>query len=236
MEVDNLMPLGARASEKGKREMRLSPALLICSFLLAIFISGSVAAQCSGERWAVKIGTDGDAALVNLNATTPTTLANLIAIPKPGSLPDASRIQPTETTTWVISATLIKYARSFDSDYHMVFKDSAGRTMIGEIPDPGCVSGSSPFRPAIVHARAQFDAMFSATSNFQTTDPPVQITGVGFFDYFEGQEGYAPNGIELHPIINIDFGPSFSLSPSPQSVNVVQGSTASSTITTTIQN
>jgi hypothetical protein len=31
------------------------------------------------------------------------------------------------------------------------------------------------------------------------------VTGVGFFDFIHGQTGVAPNGIELHPILNIAF-------------------------------
>ena len=27
------------------------------------------------------------------------------------------------------------------------------------------------------------------------------ITGVGFFDYYHGQTGVAPNAIELHPVL-----------------------------------
>lgn len=190
-----------------------------------------LAAQCSGERWAVKVGLDNDAHLVNLNATNQTTIAELIALQKPANLPDAGRISPTELTTWVLSARLVKYARSYDSDYHMVFQDSSGRTMIGEIPDPGCVSNSSPFRSAIAHARSQFDAMFTASSGFKDANVPVTITGVGFFDYDEGQEGIASNAIELHPIIDIQFGPTFTLSTSPKVLSISQGGSDSVTLT-----
>lgn len=202
---------------------------LACLFLVA-FNPGRTLAQCSGERWNVKIGKDPDASLVNLNSATSTTIATLQGLSKPGTLPDNGRISPTETTTWVLNATLVKYAKSFDSDYHMVFSDSAGRTMIAEIPDPGCVGSSSPFAAGIAHARAQFDAMFTATTTFQNANVPVQITGVGFFDYFEGQEGIAPNGIELHPIIDITFGPNFSLSSSASSLTIPQGAGGSVTI------
>ena len=34
---------------------------------------------------------------------------------------------------------------------------------------------------------------------------PVQVTGVLFFDFLHGQTGVAPNGIELHPILQITF-------------------------------
>jgi hypothetical protein len=34
---------------------------------------------------------------------------------------------------------------------------------------------------------------------------PVQVTGVAMFDFLHGQTGVAPNGIELHPILDIVF-------------------------------
>jgi len=123
---------------------------------------------------------------------------------------------------------------AYDSDYHMVLTDAAGRTMIAEIPSPNCVGPGSTLAAGIAHARAQFDAMFTATTAFQTVNIPVQITGVGFFDYLEGQEGLAPNGVELHPIIDILFNPYFSLSSSASSMTVGQGGTGSSTITSTL--
>src|SRR5207249_1326755 len=162
----------------------------------------------------VKTGTDQDASLVNLNSPTSTTIASLTARTAPNPIPDSRRVQPTETTLFVLSATLVKYVQAYDSDYHMVLTDSAGRTMIAEIPAPGCVGPGSPFAAGIAHARAQFDAMFTTTTTFQAANMPVQITGVGFFVYLEGQEGLAPNGIELHPIIDILFNPNFSISAS----------------------
>jgi hypothetical protein len=205
----------------------------LCIVLL-VFLPGRTLAQCTGERWPVKIGTDPDASLVNLSSTTATTIAALAAIATPSPLPDNGRIQPTETRVWVLNATLVKYARSFDSDYHMVFSDGAGHTMIAEIPAPSCVGPNSPFAAGITRARAQFDAMFTATTTFQNANVPVQITGVGFFDHFEGQEGIAPNGIELHPVIDISFGPNFSLSSSASSMTIPQSGAGSSIITSSL--
>src|SRR2546421_7537964 len=192
---------------------RLFYLSFICVVLLMLLPARTLA-QCGVERWPVKTGTDPDAGLVSLSSVNPTTIASLTAITPPASLPDNNRVKPTETTIWVINATLVKYVRAYDSDYHMVLTDSIGRTMIAEIPSPGCVGPGSPFAAGIAHARAQFDAMFTATTNFQTANVPVQITGVGFFDYLEGQEGVAPNGIELHPVIDIQFNPNFSITSS----------------------
>jgi hypothetical protein len=76
--------------------------------------------------------------------------------------------------------------------------------MIGEIPSVAC-STASRFAKQIAQARAQFDAKFSATSSYKTTDTPVTVLGVGFFDFVHGQRGVAPNGIEIHPILSLLF-------------------------------
>ena len=209
--------------------------LLFVGAILILFPSQSFA-QCSGERWSVKIGTDPDANLVNLNSPTPTTLGFLTSLVAPNTLPDNGRVQPTETTLWVVNATLKQYQKQADSDYHLLLIDGAGHQMIAEIASPNCVSPSSPFSTGIARARTQFNARFTATSALKTADVPVQITGVGFFDHLAGQTGVAPNGIELHPIIDIIFSPTndFGMSTSPSTLAVAQGSSTTANITTTL--
>jgi len=97
------------------------------------------------------------------------------------------------------------YKLESDVDYHIVVQDENGNTMVTEIPCPCCVAAVSPFASAIANARQQFDAHLTATTFFQSVSIPVQITGVGFFDFIHGQTGVAPNGIELHPILDIRF-------------------------------
>ena len=105
------------------------------------------------------------------------------------------------------------YKKESDVDYHIVIQDDHGNTMVTEIPSPACIVTSaaprvpalSPFTPGISIARGKFDAKFAATQFFQTANVPVRITGVGFFDFLHGQTGVAPNGIELHPILDITF-------------------------------
>ena len=208
--------------------------LLLLGLASLLWLSRPAVAQCGGERWPVKIGTDTNAGQVNLNSPKATTIANLISITAPQSLPDNSRIQPTETNVYVLNAILKRYVRNYDSDYHLVIADASGRTMIAEIPSPDCVGSNSPFAAGIAHARAQFKAMFTATSTVQTADVPVRITGVGFFDYREGLSGQAPNGIELHPVLDITFDASFSLAASPQSVTIGQGLSGTSTVSSTL--
>jgi uncharacterized protein (TIGR03437 family) len=177
------------------------------------------APQCGIERWAVKTGTDADAGLVNVNAIVPTTISTMTALPVPSNLPENSRVRPTETTVFALSATLTEYKLEDDSDYHLVLQDTTGKTLIAEIPLPGCVGQTSPFFSATSHARAQFNANLNATTSFKTANIPVQITGVGFFDFLHGQTGVAPNGIELHPVLDILLNPT----PTITSVNTAGG-------------
>lgn len=211
------------------------PRIVLCLLVLALF-ELPLFGQCGVERWAVKTGTDADAGLVNLNSTTSTTISYLRGLTAPASLPSNNRIQPTETTQFVLNATLVEYKLETDSDYHLVIKDSAGNTMIAEVPSPSCVGAGSPFLSGITNARSQFDATYTATTSFQTANVPVQITGIGFFDFLHGQTGVAPNGIEIHPVLNIVFNPGttpdFSMAASPTAVSVAQGGSGTSTITT----
>ena len=160
---------------------------------------------CGVERWSVKTGTDADAGLVNLNSAVRTTIAALRGIPPPGTIPLDHRVAPTETTMYVINGTLTLYKLESDADYHIVVQDSAGNTIITESPNPGCDGTISPFDSAISAVRAKLNARLAATPNFQNANLPVQMKGIGFFDFIHGQTGVAPNGIELHPLLDVAF-------------------------------
>ncbi|HEY6351498.1 MAG TPA: alkaline phosphatase family protein, partial [Candidatus Angelobacter sp.] len=217
--------------------LRFRRSLLFIIATLLVFPS-SLLAQCGVERESVKTGTDPDASKVNLNAPTSNTIVNMRAFTTPSPIPPNNRVAPAETTLWVINATLTLFKLESDSDYHLVIQDASGNTMITEIPAPMCVGSSSPFLSAITSARAKFDAQFTATTSFQTANIPVQITGVGMFDFPHGQTGAAPNQIELHPVLDIIFNPSttadFAVTTSPNSLTVTQGSSGSSTVSTTV--
>src|SRR5205807_2027272 len=102
-----------------------------------------------------------------------------------------------------------------------------------------CVPSSSPFSAGVTSARAKFDAMFNVTTSFTSTSTPVRITGVGMFDFPHGQTGAAPNQIELHSVLDIVFNPGnptpdFTVSASPTSLSVTQGTSGSTTISTAV--
>ena len=62
-------------------------------------------------------------------------------------------------------------------------------------------------RVLIERVERSMDGQGSAFSLFQTAiDPtPARITGVGFFDRSHGQTGAAPNVIELHTVLKIEW-------------------------------
>jgi hypothetical protein len=210
--------------------------VISCSLLLSNY---TLAQRCGVERWSIKTGTDAGAQQVNLANPQATTIANLITLTPPNPIPGDRRVGPTENTVFVVNALLTDYklegGSRGDSDYHLVLKDDQGNTMIAEIPSPTCVANSSPFAAQIANARAAFDSQLTAGPSFQTANIPVQVTGIGFFDFAHGQHGAAPNIIELHPILDIVFNPQpggdFSILVPSTSINLPEGGTSSIVVT-----
>ncbi|MDQ2816683.1 MAG: hypothetical protein M3T49_00550 [Candidatus Eremiobacteraeota bacterium] len=161
------------------------------------------------KRWPVKVGVDSDAGSVNLTPQD-TTIQKLraLAVP-PYPMPENNRIAPTETTVFRLTGvTLIWIELSKDHDYHMVVKDSSGRTMIVESPNPTCVpANKSMYLAQMQSVRQYLDAHYTVTTTGQNPNVPVTLSGIGFFDYdYYGSYGEAPNGIELHALHSICIG------------------------------
>ncbi len=215
-------------------------AIMAFVFLLGVSLAPPdlLAQSCGVERWSVKTGTDADVGKINLSSTTPNTIVTMRGWPAPNPIPANNRVSPYETTVWVLNATLTQYKLESDSDYHLILQDASGNTLIAEIPLPACVGSGSPFLSRITTARNAFNARFTPTGSFQTANIPVQVTGVGMFDFLHGQTGVAPNGIEIHAVLDIIFNPSsspdFSISASPSSVSAVQGTSATTTVSTAV--
>ena len=138
---------------------------------------------------------------VTLRSTTQATIAALSDVLAPSALPQSNRVLPTGATVHRLVATLTVYELDDGSGYHLVLSDGAGNTLIAE-----SVGRSSPLLSSIERARAEFDAHHAAAGSFQTANVPVTVTGVGFFDFLPGQTGVAPNGIELHAVLEVGFG------------------------------
>jgi len=165
------------------------------------------------ERWHIKTLDDGDEHLINWTpvSASVTTLRN-IAVPSGfTSSNDTTRYAPTETQVYTVRAILVGWKTESDHDFHMVIADpnNTSNTMIVEPPDPTCNDACDSGFPNIYSAtRTKLTNCFgtppSSFTNFTTTIV-ADFTGVAFFDVLHGQTGVAPNGIELHPLLNVTF-------------------------------
>ncbi len=162
--------------------------------------------SCGVERWTVKTLSDSSAGTVDLSDTVNTTIEELVALPRPPSLPRRSRANAVERTLYRVEARLLFLFSEHDHDYHLVLASPRDTTitMIAEVPEPSCagacVSGFAP-----VYARVR-QTLFDYLNSPQSPKRPlVRVTGVGFFDFRHGQRGVAPNAIELHPVLAVEF-------------------------------
>lgn len=166
------------------------------------------------ERWPVKTGSDPDAAQVQDRRSA--TVEQLVGLPRPTDMPVAQkfaakyqnhRAAPVENTIWRVEADLVALKLEADGDYHLVIKGATGQTMVAEVPNPTppFVNPASPWARQIAEARAAIDERLAPTPKLMRTSQRLRIDGIGFFDRVGGQSGMAPNGIELHPVISIDF-------------------------------
>src|SRR4051812_32720246 len=158
---------------------------------------------CGADRWAVKTASDADRYAVSTTQHQ-TTIDNLRRLAAPASLPSNRRIRPTELTEYVIGGTLTGYRQEGDGDIHLIISNSAGRTVVAEIPDTHCVVATR-FKTEIANARRIFLARYTPSSTMRNPRRAIRVRGIGFFDYPRGGPGAAPNGIELHPVLGLGF-------------------------------
>ncbi len=126
-------------------------------------------------------------------------------------LREEARSSPIEEQVFVVRARLVGIKEEQDRDVHIVIADldDDSATMIVEIPSPMCAGAC-----ASGHA-SEFEAARDAVETrcgpprerFETVagEQIVTVTGIGFFDFLHRQRGVAPNGIELHPVLSVQF-------------------------------
>jgi len=184
-------------------------AVLGCA---AVLVAEVLFGQCGVERWPVKVATDSDASLVNATFLFSATLLNVRGYIAPRPLPQANRVVPIETTVYSVNATLTQFELAPDGDVRLAIIDEAGHTILASLPSPSCIAGSA-FAQQITAARAAFDARFKATSVPQRVSLPIEISGIGFFNFLSGEAYAAPNGFELHPVLSVNFTPAIPATP-----------------------
>jgi hypothetical protein len=186
-------------------ETRMKIVFLV---LLVLFAGGMEyqvlsASACGTERWSIK--TLSDPAAAQLKATPVlTTVEMLRTLPVPGPLALHTPRYPQELQVYTVTATMKGAKLEADSDFHVVIAGTSGATMIAEFPDPACVSHRL-YRPQIATARQTFVQRYGTppSTHFVTLRGQMTLTGVLLFDVLHGQRGVAPNGAEIHPVLDL---------------------------------
>jgi len=154
----------------------------------------------------VKTLADPEAEKVKINSPETITIEELRALPPP-AYAAANPRSTVEESVFTVDGFLVGYTLAADSDYHAVIRNAAGETLIIEFPNPGCLQGSKVIQQAM-RARTRFVQLIGTLPTGHFVFLPkairVRVTGVVFFDRVHGQEGVAPNGFELHPVIGIE--------------------------------
>lgn len=134
---------------------------------------------CLSSRWHIKTLSDQDAAVADAEPRE-TSIGALAKLEAPAKRFAPFRHEP-EKIVWRVKGQVMGYEYEEDHDYHVVLadRDDPKKTMIVEIPDPGCPkTRPSRYAGRFAQARAAFE-----------------------------KEGAAPNGIELHPVLSIEAAP-----------------------------
>jgi hypothetical protein len=158
--------------------------------------------RCGIERWSVKTLTDPGAGTVDLAHIEEGAVPDLVGLQAPHE--PTERETDAERTVYRLHGEIVIAKLEADKDMHLVLRDAGGATMIVESPSPDC-TGTSAAKAKMTEARRQAEALFpeAAAGGREEPKTAVVVEGVGFFDRLHGQEGVAPNGIELHPLLGI---------------------------------
>lgn len=147
--------------------------------------TASTSGACGVERWTVKTLQDRP----HLLANRLTTVKYLVSRRPPSYLP-STRL-PFERHIFTVIARVTFVREEADSDYHFILQER-GQHMIAEAPATYCDRG----------ATVKYRRLMAQARQAARTCARARVTGVAFFDFDHGQDGVAPNAIELHPILH----------------------------------
>lgn len=175
--------------------------LTICSAFIKL-PDGS----CGAERRDVKALLDKESSKIKwgTNKTTVKAMSKLVQLfPKDKKFDKKIRFGY-EFNVYELKCRIREFRKEEDGDYHLVLMDinDTTCTIVGEIVNPECPDlVGSQYMGAFKNTREEFE-MFKLPKN-KVMEGVYTITGVCFFDFVHGQLGVAPNGVEIHPIMDI---------------------------------
>jgi hypothetical protein len=164
-------------------------------------------------RWKVRTGSDPHASLVK-ETPVHTTVEELAAEPRPADMKSPTeayqhyqnrRAEGAERTIYEVEAVIVACKLQMSGSYHLDLQGTTGRTMIANCVDPRFVDPGSRWAKEIAAVRKEVEATLKPGPTYIHGSHKVRIRGIGFFNRVHGQSGVAPNGIELTPVLSIEW-------------------------------
>jgi hypothetical protein len=152
---------------------------------------------CGLYRWRIKTLSDFEAESVR-RAPIEAQVRDLASLPLPAWF-DRRHRNANEFYVYRVKAILVEVHTRLDQDIHLLLRDPADPKshMVAEVPNPNCTV-ETRHDPDLAAARQVAHALKSRRS-----ETLVEVVGVGFFDEFHEAKGSAPNGFELHPVLQL---------------------------------
>jgi len=152
---------------------------------------------CGIYRWRIKTLSDTEAESVRWKPID-AAVRELASVSSPAWF-DRRRRNANEFYVYRVKAILAEVHTRLDQDLHLLLRDPVDpeARMVAEIPNPLCTKES---RHESAFAAARREAQFLRARHSETL---VEVIGVGFFDEFHEARGSAPNGFELHPVLQL---------------------------------
>jgi hypothetical protein len=161
--------------------------------------------SCGGvERWSVKVMTDASAGNLVLTPKN-SSVTHIVGLTTPTPTTSMPRYDQVEDSVYTVLVNITEMRVESDSDWHLVITDGKS-TMIAECPCPSCNSViASPYISEFTTARNWIAANIGNVQNTSLNVKNVLVTGQAFLDPPHGQSGAAPNNVELHSILKIQW-------------------------------
>jgi hypothetical protein len=180
---------------------------LFCAGVVCILLACAPAAPRAADhfRWGVKTATDPLAGEIHRRLDASVT--ELCELPRPYRVATQTpRTALFEQTIYRVQARFLFYRAEEDGDIHLVLQDPTdeSQTIVAEIPDPAGLAQLSPFAAEIAKLRSAFERRWPPSSSRRNGEQVLVVaTGIGFFDSRHDVLGAAPNGFELHPLLEL---------------------------------
>ena len=172
--------------------------------VLTAFLPGD---NCGKERREVKALLDKEAAKIKWTSkrTSVKAMSKLVQVFPKDKKFDKKIRYGFEYNVYELKCRIREFRKEDDGDYHLVLVDlnDTTITIVGEIINPECPDlANSQYLGAFKNTREEFE-LFKLPKN-KVMQGVYTITGVCFFDFVHGQLGISANGVEVHPIMDIE--------------------------------